>query len=892
VATLALGAAAPATPDDGWSADRTAAHLSSTDVTATQPAPGLPAFSYGFDLAKQGPYLLPTNDPGAVVSARAVMASSPMVMVQQLMGSGVGNPEPSPGVYEFGGVDRGVHLITSTGGTPVITLFGAPDWMKGQPPGTTNWALQNMAPLPQYYQDFANLAATVALRYKQVKYFIVWKELQGFFVKSSGTYDITDYTILYNDVYTAIKAVRPDALVGGPYTPLESWSTHHGYAGPRPSGPWGYADWGELQTLSYFLQHAVGVDFLALDAPNYTKDKGLLTDPVTSDAKYAAIDQWIRAQTPLPLWWVEGPVGVQNPGQMAAAARVGALLEMAASGAQVGLQWQPQEGAGINGEGVWTSTASPGGGQPTLLAKLLPALDAVLHFPVTLEAGQPTGVVVASGAGGTVAVNGSPQSQVAVLGTGTVTLASGGISIGDTPGPPVVTALTPADGAVSVAFDAPTFTGNSPLTGYTVDALDVTNPADGGQTASGPTSPLIVTGLTNGDMYQFTVSAADAAGTGPTSPLSATVVPEPPPPVVTAVLGGPLAVGAHGVALVVDGTGFMADATLRVPGGGVVLSNVAVIGPSTIVATVAVGASAATGARDVTVVSPAGAVTCTGCLTVLPAPTLSLPAPLTIDNGGEVPVAFTASGVEPGATFALTGPGTGIRLLGVAPSATGFTATAEVSPTAPPGSYTVKATNSDNSVATCAGCLTVAPAPQLTGVTPALLAAGARETFQLSGSGIEPGATLRVVGSAGKVAAAAVVVTSSTLLTARLVALTDAVPSSYAVTVVNPDHTSATCAGCLTVIADPTFTVLVPSVVAPDQTVPVQLTGTGFAPGATVTGPADTVFSRVVVSGPGTITADLKVASDAAAGISLPVRVANDAAHGGGRVVADILTIS
>ncbi len=795
VATLAASVAVTVP----WSAP---AGSSAAPGAATAQSGALPTFSYGFDLAKQGPYQLPGNDPGAVASARAVMASAPMVEAQQLMGSGVGNPEASPGVYAFGGVDRGIHLITSTGGTPVMVLFGAPDWMKGQPAGTTNWALQNVAPLPQYYQDFADLAATVALRYPQVKYFVVWKELQGFWIKATGSYDIASYTTMYNDVDAAIKAVRPDAMVGGPYTPLVSWSTQHGYPGPRPEGPWGYADWGMLQTIPYFLAHAVGIDFLALDAPNYTKDKGLLTDPVTSDEKFAAIDQWIRAQTALPMWWLEGPVGVINPGQLATAARVGALVDMAASGASVGMQWQPQEGAGINGEGVWTSTVVPGGGQPTLLAELLPSLLHVLRYPVAQIAGQPQGVVAVTGLGGTVAVNGTSANAVVTLVSGTVTLGAGGISIADTPDPPVVTTAVGVEGGASVSFDAPAYGGSSPVTAYTVTADDVTDPANGGQTASGQASPVAVNGLTDGDTYTFTVTATNAAGTGPSSAPSASVVPDPPPPTVSAVVGGPVPQGSDQVTLLVVGSNFPTGATARVTGGGVTLSHLAVVSPLTIEATATVSPSAATGPRNVVVDTPEGS-------------------------------------------------------------------------------------------ATCDDCVAVSSAPELLGMTPGEIAQGAETSIQFSGSRIEPGATLRIAGSSGtQVALRDVVVASSTSLTAKATVAMNATTGTYSIVLTNPDHSTATCPGCLTVLAAPTVTAIAPSSVSPGQMVAVVLSGTGFAAGASVTGPAGTNFTGVSVVGPDTIDANLSVAKDAAAGSLLQVKVANDADGGNGRATADLLTIT
>ncbi|MDP9094701.1 MAG: hypothetical protein M3N95_17615, partial [Actinomycetota bacterium] len=42
---------------------------------------------------------------------------------------------------------------------------------------------------------------------------------------------------------------------------------------------------------------------------------------------------------------------------------------------------------------------------------------------------------------------------------------------------------------------------------------DQTNPAHGGQTATGSNSPITVTGLTNGDSYTFTITATNTAGT-------------------------------------------------------------------------------------------------------------------------------------------------------------------------------------------------------------------------------------------------------------------------------------------------------------------------------------------------------------------------------------------
>lgn len=87
------------------------------------------------------------------------------------------------------------------------------------------------------------------------------------------------------------------------------------------------------------------------------------------------------------------------------------------------------------------------------------------------------------------------------------------------PGAPTGVVATGGTGQASVAFVAPTFTGGSAITGYTV----VSSPA--GFTGSGATSPIVVAGLTSGVSYSFTVTATNASGSGAASAASNTIVP-------------------------------------------------------------------------------------------------------------------------------------------------------------------------------------------------------------------------------------------------------------------------------------------------------------------------------------------------------------------------------
>ncbi|HXW34069.1 MAG TPA: hypothetical protein VEJ87_05775 [Acidimicrobiales bacterium] len=375
------------------------------------------AFSYGYDLAQQGPY----DGKGPVSDSARQVAQSISGAFEDvpIMGWGLPNPEPSPGIYDLSGIAQRVAFVESTGGIPIITLCAAPDWMKGGQLGSTDWTQIDTAPLPQHFEDFAALTALIARTFPQVKYFVVWNELKGFWNSSIDGWDAESYTDLYNDVYTAIKAVRPDALVGGPYV---SMTTDPGSAPAMqaaPSGSWGYVDPAPLAAVSYWLRHNVGADFIAVDGSGFTESAGLATDPLTATQKYAAVDDWLRAQTSLPIVWMEShllPDPTTATQQQQAALRVAVLLQMASSGASVGMQWNPEQTPGWD-EGLWTATDAIGGGQATVLAQELPAVLAVLAAPVSLVGGEPPGRMAASGPDGTITVTLSPTTASVVTQT-------------------------------------------------------------------------------------------------------------------------------------------------------------------------------------------------------------------------------------------------------------------------------------------------------------------------------------------------------------------------------------------------------------------------------------------------------------------------------------------
>ncbi len=289
-----------------------------------------------------------------------------------LMGFGTLNPEPSPGEYDWSSLDTRMQLVKDTGGKTVLTLCCSPDWMKGGPEGATDWDKLERAPLPEHFEDFAKLAAATVQRYPQVQRVLVWNELKGFYNDDQNRWDYEGYTALYNDVYKAVKAVRPDVQIGGPYAVITSLDPGQ----PDSSslqGTWGVADQRSLDILDYWLANNVGADFIAVDGGSGTQQQ---TDPSSIDVgaqKFAAVDNWIQQRTKLPIWWAEFysdvPDGV-DAGQSSpasAAADLATIGAMARSGAAGALKWGPEGSDSLKYAALWTDSTQEDGGKSTPL---------------------------------------------------------------------------------------------------------------------------------------------------------------------------------------------------------------------------------------------------------------------------------------------------------------------------------------------------------------------------------------------------------------------------------------------------------------------------------------------------------------------------------------------
>jgi Bacterial Ig-like domain (group 3)/Fibronectin type III domain len=94
------------------------------------------------------------------------------------------------------------------------------------------------------------------------------------------------------------------------------------------------------------------------------------------------------------------------------------------------------------------------------------------------------------------------------------------------PGAPTAVQDTPRDGAVSLSWTAPASDGGDPIQSYRITPYVGTTAQTPIVTGSAGTS-RIVTGLTDGIAYTFTVAATNGVGTGPDSTASAPVTPAP-----------------------------------------------------------------------------------------------------------------------------------------------------------------------------------------------------------------------------------------------------------------------------------------------------------------------------------------------------------------------------
>jgi uncharacterized repeat protein (TIGR03803 family) len=231
------------------------------------------------------------------------------------------------------------------------------------------------------------------------------------------------------------------------------------------------------------------------------------------------------------------------------------------------------------------------------------------------------------------------------VGGGPPSAPSNSVTPATVPGAPTIGATTAGNASVSVSFTAPGDDGGSPITGYlaTCDALS----------NSAASSPIVVTGLTNGVPVTCTVLATNSVGNGPSSGVSDRVTPAtvPEAPTIGAATAGNASVSVSFTAPGDDGgspiTGYTATCGTQSNSGSsspILVSGLTngVAVTCTVLATSSVGDSAASGASNsVTPATVPGSPTIgTGTVgDALVSVTFTAPS----SNGGSMITGYTAT---------------------------------------------------------------------------------------------------------------------------------------------------------------------------------------------------------------------------------------------------------
>jgi hypothetical protein len=348
--------------------------------------------------------------------------------------------------------------------------------------------------------------------------------------------------------------------------------------------------------------------------------------------------------------------------------------------------------------------------------------------------------------------------------------------------PPSGSAPAITSGASATATESSPFIFTVRATGTSTPAFTETGnmPSGIGLADNGNgTASLYGTPTTTGT-YQFTVTASNGVAPDATQAFTLNVVPLS----ATSVAPNTIADGVSSFGVTVRGTGFQPGATLSASNSGISFSNVTVKSPTVITAEESATASVPSGSYNLAVNDPGVSATCSGCLSVLPAPTVTSLSPATLGQGASVIVTVNGSNFWPPAKVGFTGPGSGVTGAVTFVGVSSIRVKVTVAPTAAPGAYTLNLTNGDGGTASCSGCLTVVAGPTISSISPSTVSQGETGTFTVTGTGFSPGAKLS--GPSGVQFASASVNASGTTITATItVASTAPTGTNLPVTVTN-----------------------------------------------------------------------------------------------------------
>jgi c-di-GMP-binding flagellar brake protein YcgR len=170
-------------------------------------------------------------------------------------------------------------------------------------------------------------------------------------------------------------------------------------------------------------------------------------------------------------------------------------------------------------------TATRGNGQATVTFSA-PASNGgstILYYTVSSNVGGFT----ATGGSSPITITGLTNGQAYTftvtatnaVGTSTPSATTSSVTPATVPDAPIIGTATRGNGQATVTFTPPVSNGGDAISYYTVSSNI------GGFTATGGSSPITITGLTNGQAYTFTVTATNAVGTSTPSATTNSVTP-------------------------------------------------------------------------------------------------------------------------------------------------------------------------------------------------------------------------------------------------------------------------------------------------------------------------------------------------------------------------------
>jgi outer membrane protein assembly factor BamB len=264
-----------------------------------------------------------------------------------------------------------------------------------------------------------------------------------------------------------------------------------------------------------------------------------------------------------------------------------------------------------------------------------------------------------------------------------------------TPGTPV-TAVTP-DGIGQGATETLTLTGSG-FTGTPTVFVSSTEVQVDSVTVVSPTELSVrVTARTTAALGARDITVIEP---GPIADTCTGCLTVDPAPTLTSVSPG--AVGQQGSStLTLTGTGFTSNSSVSFSVPGITAKTVRYVSPTSLSVTAVVGDSAPVGAADVTVTTPGGAATCSGCLTVDPHPAITKLSPNSVPGGAATTITVTGTNFVSGLTVTTTIPGATVGTPSSVTS-TSLSVTVTVPADVTSGTYQLRLVNPDGGAAAAA----------------------------------------------------------------------------------------------------------------------------------------------------------------------------------------------